>query len=97
MATGLDCKSTAQVRLATTGWAGDQNVVMLMYPAAAEQVRELTFIQAPGTAVIYILRVGLELEPGEAKEPGHFIIRAVGGFPINKQSQPLVEAKLLVR
>ena len=64
MTTRLGGQSTAQVRLAAAGGARDQHAVVLMYPTTAEQVSELALVQAARMAIIDILWIRLQLEPG---------------------------------
>ena len=42
MAASLGGQRTTEMGLAASGRAGDQNIVVLMYPLRAEQVGELT-------------------------------------------------------
>lgn len=84
MATRLGRQCAAQIRFAAAGGTGGQHVVMLVYPTAAEQVRELALVEHPRVTVIDVLRIRLQLELGLQQEPGHFVIVAIGGFPINQ-------------
>ncbi len=59
MAANLGGERATEIGLAATGGSGNQHVMVLMYPLTAEQVGELTALQATGMTVIDVLGMGL--------------------------------------
>ena len=59
--------------------------MVLVYPSTAEQISKLAFLQSTRMAVIDILRIGLQFEFGDSKQPGDFVVIPIGRLPIHQQ------------
>ena len=62
VATGLMAQGARQIRLARTGWPGDQTVVMAANPIRAAQLIDLRPFEAAGMAVVNVLERGADFE-----------------------------------
>ncbi len=62
MATRLSLQHTTQIGFTTASGTGDQHIVVLVYPAAAEQIGKLALLQAARVTIVDVFRLRLQLK-----------------------------------
>jgi len=90
MATGLRCQHSALVGFSAASGTGDEHIVVLVDPVAAEQISKLAFLQPAWMAVVDVLRISLQFEFGGSKQPGDFpagkFLRSSNELPTKRTS-----------
>ena len=88
-------EGTSQVGFASTGGSGDENDLMVTDPIAPNESKDYGAIQAPWGAEVQILNGGWEAELGLAEQPGKAAILANRSFPLDEESEAILEGEAL--
>src|SRR4029077_6751777 len=91
----LVADGASEETLAATGRAQDQNVVVLVQPAAAGEAVDQAAVETARGAVVNILEAGGLAQLGKAQTWGERGIVAFDGLAIDQHRQALVEAEAI--
>lgn len=92
---GLVADGASQETLAATGRAQDQNIVVLVQPAATGEAVDQAAVETARSAVVDILEAGGLAQLGKAQTLGERGIVAFDGLAIDQHRQALVEAEAI--
>src|SRR6202035_4018370 len=92
---GLVADGASQETLAATGRAQDQNIVVLVQPAAAGEAVDQAAVETARSAVVDILEAGGLAQLGKAQTLGERAIVAFDGLAIDQHRLALVEAEAI--
>src|SRR6516165_7389633 len=93
VATGLVAEGTSEPRLADTGWADDDQMVMLAKPIAGGELLEQGAVETAMRTVIDVLDDGGLAQPGFPQTAGEALVLAAGCLAVDQQPEPVLAAE----
>jgi hypothetical protein len=83
-------EGTSEPRLADTGWADDDQMVMLAKPIAAGELLEQGAVEAAMRTVIDVLDDGSLAQPSLPEPTGEALVLAAGCLAVDQQPEPVL-------
>ena len=93
LAAGLVAEGASQPRLADTGRADDDQMMMVADPLAGGELVEQSAVEAAVGAEVDVLDDGRLAQPGLAQAAGEALVLAAGRLAIDEQPEPILAAQ----
>ena len=79
--------------LADAGWANDDQILVLIDPIAGGEPNKQGLVEPARGLHVDVLDDGVLAEPGELQPADEPLVLTLDRFPVDQQSEPLLEAE----